>query len=275
MKQRRFSPRTGWPLGDGFRSQRATFWRRGACATLLSASLVTGLLGAGPAHAAPPDQDDLISMREQLVEAWTEGGAGIKAAAEQALLGTDEDIQRFFAEKDGLEFDDNYIAASKILGTSGPAVRERAKAALKASKRDNPEPLRAFLRDGWQEPLRQDNEVEASRVINFGGYGVREAGKVALKGGPEAVTAFLDKGQYEARRQDNEVEVSALINSGGPAVKAPARWRSRARPRTSLSSWRSGSSPRATATRSTPPSPSWPSRPPWRWWRAPGRGCAR
>ncbi|WP_030023626.1 ALF repeat-containing protein, partial [Streptomyces monomycini] len=66
---------------------------------------------------------------------------------------------------------------------------------LKASKRDNPEPLSTFLQDGWQAPLRQDNEVEASKVINFGGYGVKEAGKAALRGGPEAVSAFLDKGQ--------------------------------------------------------------------------------
>ncbi|WP_208870111.1 ALF repeat-containing protein, partial [Streptomyces monomycini] len=170
-------------------------------------SLLAGVLGTAPAVADEAvDRDNALFMRGQVVDYWTDGGTGIKAAAEQALLGTDEDIEKFFAEKDSIEFDDDYVAASRMISAGGPGLGEAAKNALKASKRDNPEPLRTFLREGWQAPLRQDNEVEASKVINFGGYGVKEAGKAALRGGPEAVSAFLDKGQYAARRQDNEVE---------------------------------------------------------------------
>ncbi|WP_167745486.1 hypothetical protein, partial [Streptomyces monomycini] len=130
------------------RSGKGVLWRRGAGATVLSASLVAGLLGAGPAAAADPADQDVLPLRRGMVlDYWLDGGAGIKMAAEQALLGSDEDIQRFFTQKAGIAFDDSYIAASRILGEGGPAVREAAKAALKASKRDNPEPLSTFLQD--------------------------------------------------------------------------------------------------------------------------------
>ncbi|WP_238783661.1 ALF repeat-containing protein, partial [Streptomyces monomycini] len=133
---------------------------------------MAGLLGTGPAIAAESaDPGDAARRRSLVLDYWTVGGAGVKAAAEQALTGSDEDVDRFFAEKGSLAYDDNYVVASRMIGAGGPAVREAAKTALKASKRDNPEPLSTFLQDGWQAPLRQDNEVEASKVINFGGYG--------------------------------------------------------------------------------------------------------
>lgn len=154
-----------------------------------------------------------------VVDYWQTGGAGIKDAAERALLGSDEDIQKFLDGAPDIEYDDDYIEASRIFGVGGAAVREATKKALKGTPAD----LSVFLGSGWQKPLEEDREVEASRVINMGGTGVKEAGKAALKAGPEAVAKFLETGQYEAREVDNEVEVSKLINSGGPNMKAAGK----------------------------------------------------
>ncbi|MGW3276256.1 ALF repeat-containing protein, partial [Streptomyces kronopolitis] len=195
---------------------------RGACALSLAVSLVAGLLGASPAAAAT-DQNDLQVMREAAVDSWVDGGAGVKEAAERALLGTDEDLEIFLDQRDRIEFDDDYVDASRIFNAGGPAVREAARTALKNSTSDNPEALRTFLKDGWKAPQEEDREVEVSRVINFGGNGVRDAGKAALKGTPEDRAKFLAEGQYAARETDNEVEVSQLVNSGGPAVKAAGK----------------------------------------------------
>ena len=223
---------------------------------LLTASLMAGLLGTEPAAAADTNDDDLQLMRELVVGVWMDGGAGIKEAAEQALLGGDQDVKTFLDQRDGIEFVDDYVDASRIFNAGGPAVREAAKTALKNSTSENPEALRAFLKDGWKAPLEEDQQVEVSKVINFGGNGVKDAGKAALKGTPEDRAKFLAEGQYTARETDNEVEVSQLVNSGGPAVKAAGKVALKERPTTSSSFSRWGSSSRAIATRNMPPSPS-------------------
>ncbi|OEJ32949.1 polymorphic toxin-type HINT domain-containing protein [Streptomyces subrutilus] len=190
---------------------------RGFCGVVLPAALIAGLLAASPAAAADDLDEGLrpATDRTYVLALWNEGGSGIKEAAEQALLGSDADIEKFLEGKDAIQYDDDYIDASRIFTTGGPAVRAATKTALKGT----PEELRTFMRSGWQKPLAEDREVEASQVINFGGPGVKEAGKTALKAGPEAVAKFLETGQYEAREVDNEVEVSKLINSGGPNMK--------------------------------------------------------
>ncbi|MEV6950979.1 polymorphic toxin-type HINT domain-containing protein [Streptomyces sp. NPDC051183] len=189
---------------------------RGFFGVALPVAMTAGLLGASPAAAADWDgTDEPSSDRSYVVQAWKYGGAGLQAAAERALLGTDADVKAFFAEMPAIQYDDDYIDASRIFRTGGPAVRKAGKTALKGT----PEELQEFMRNGWQKPLAEDREVEASQVINFGGPGVKEAGKTALQAGPEAVAKFLEKGQYEAREIDNEVEVSKLVSSGGPNLK--------------------------------------------------------
>ncbi|MGW3275692.1 ALF repeat-containing protein [Streptomyces kronopolitis] len=96
---------------------------------LLCTSLAAGLLGAGPAAAAETDEDGLplITDRGQVVAYWMNGGTGIKEAAEQALLGTDDDIKKFLEQRDRIEFDDDYVDASRLFNAGGPAVREAAK----------------------------------------------------------------------------------------------------------------------------------------------------
>ncbi|WP_443059923.1 polymorphic toxin-type HINT domain-containing protein [Streptomyces sp. NBC_00467] len=177
-------------------------------------------MGAAPAFAQSDAEGSRLPWdRYDAVEYWQTGGAGVREAAERALLGTPEDLRKFLDEAPAIEYDDDYVDASRIYNVGGVAVREATKKALKGT----PEELQEFLGSGWQKPLEEDREVEASRVINFGGLGVKEAGKEALKTGPEAVKAFLETGQYEAQETDNEVEVSKLINSGGPNMKAAGK----------------------------------------------------
>ncbi|MGK5732830.1 polymorphic toxin-type HINT domain-containing protein [Streptomyces sp. URMC 124] len=176
-------------------------------------------MSAAPVASAERAEDAqwrTLWERGQAVSLWRTGGAGIKRAAEEALLGTDEDVKKFLAAKDDIEFDDDSIDASRILSVGGLAVREAAKKAL----RGTPEDLRAFLKDGWKAPLEQDQQVEANQVIYFGGNGVKDAGNAALKGTPADVAQFLEVGQYKAREIDDEILVLSITAEGGPNVKA-------------------------------------------------------
>ncbi|MGX1762114.1 ALF repeat-containing protein [Streptomyces lydicus] len=42
-----------------------------------------------------------LCMRERVVDYWTDGGPGVKEAAEQALLGKDEDLETFLRGRRG------------------------------------------------------------------------------------------------------------------------------------------------------------------------------
>ncbi|MFJ3163215.1 polymorphic toxin-type HINT domain-containing protein [Streptomyces kanasensis] len=157
--------------------------------------------------------------RMAVVENWERGGAGVKQAAEQALLGSDQDIRDFIEGVDRIQFADDSVAASRLVAVGGPAVREAAKTAL----RGTPAELDSFLVSGWQAPLDEDRQVEISRIISTGGAGVKEAGVAALQGGPEDRKSFLEDGQYVAQQADDQVAVSQLFASGGPNVKAAAK----------------------------------------------------
>lgn len=190
---------------------------RAACATLLSAALAAGLLGASPFAAAEAPYSP--AFRSQVVEIWEAGGNGVKEAAEQALLGSDEDIKQFLTDMPTIQQTDDRVNVSRVVNAGGPAVREAAKAALQGT----PEDVEAFLDEGWKAPQEQDLRVEASRVVNFGGPGVQDAGKAALLGTPEDVKQFLQVGRFKAQETDDRVEVSKLYNFGGPNVKAAAK----------------------------------------------------
>ncbi|MFD9822863.1 polymorphic toxin-type HINT domain-containing protein [Streptomyces violascens] len=190
-----------------------------AYAALLPSVLAAGLLTPPPVFAADSGAD-ASEDRGLTVEFWRTGGAGVKEAAEKALLGGPEDIKKFLDDKEGLQRIDDRVDVSRIINAGGPQVREAAKKALAS---ENPDDVAAFVQDGWKAPLQVDQRVEVSRIINLGGNGVQDAGKAALEGTPEDVTKFLAEGQYEARKVDNRVKVSQLIYSGGPAMKAAAK----------------------------------------------------
>ncbi|MFJ6792818.1 polymorphic toxin-type HINT domain-containing protein [Streptomyces sp. NPDC091268] len=220
-RMRRRTLFTGAPRPTSSRRPRAgiSLLTARTTAGLLPVALVAGLLGAWPAAAAEAEPVLESYDRMLVVDYWRSGGAGVKAAAEQALLGSDADIKKFLDGTAALQYDDNYVEASRIFNVGGPAVRTAAKQALKGT----PETLTAFLKAGWRAPLNEDRQVEVSRIINLGGNGVKDAGKAALKGTPDDIAKFLNEGQYAARETDDEVAVSKLATSGGPNVKAAAK----------------------------------------------------
>uniref|UniRef100_UPI003C7BCF6C polymorphic toxin-type HINT domain-containing protein n=1 Tax=unclassified Streptomyces TaxID=2593676 RepID=UPI003C7BCF6C len=158
-------------------------------------------------------------MRAQIVGFWETGGVGLKEAAEQALLGGDTEIQKFLAEAESIQFDDNLVETARLAMTAGPGVRRAAKDAMLLS----PTELETFLLSGYQVPLDDDHKVDIARLVTLGGPGVRAEGKAALQGTAEERELFLTTGQYEALEDDNLVETARLATVGGPNVKAAAK----------------------------------------------------
>ncbi|WP_338686578.1 polymorphic toxin-type HINT domain-containing protein [Streptomyces acidiscabies] len=100
--------------------------------------------------------------------------------------------------------------------TGGTGVQEAAEQALLGG----PAEIRAFL-DGVDTLQAVDDRVDVSRVVNAGGFAVREAAKAALgpKKTPKDVAAFLVDGWKAPLDQDRRVEASRVINFGGPGVQ--------------------------------------------------------
>lgn len=192
--------------------------RRRVLHAFLATGLLSGLLGAPTALAAeaPPSPVDL---RRQIVGYWETGGAGIREAAERALLGGDDAIRRFLDEAPAIAHDDNRVDAARLMSTSGPGVRE----AIKAVWTKSPAELEQFLLTGYEAPLDADRRVDVARIVGMGGPGVREAGKAAMQGTSYDLERFLAVDQYEQRKADNRVDTARLTSTGGPNVKAAAK----------------------------------------------------
>lgn len=184
----------------------------------LASGLLSGLLGAPTALAveAPPSP---VNLRRQILGYWETGGAGIREAAERALLGGDDAIRKFLDEAPAIAHDDNRVDAARLMSTSGPGVRE----AIKAVWTKSPAELEEFLLTGYEAPLNADRRVDVARIVGMGGPGVREAGKAAMQGTPYDLERFLAVGQYEQRKADNRVDTARLTSTGGPNVKAAAK----------------------------------------------------
>ncbi|UQA97088.1 hypothetical protein K9S39_39135 [Streptomyces halobius] len=194
---------------------------------LLPLAVIAGLVGPTPASATdhdsgpPAGESAPASRRAWVVAAWKSGGPGTKAAAEAALTGGDEDVQRFLDTvwpKE--EYEDDRVAASQKTTIGGPALQKAAREALNSN---DPYKLRAFLEYDWKTPLEEDQRVFVAQVINEGGPGVREAGRAALDGSAADIRKFLERGQYVEREKDGRVEVAQVINEGGSQVRAAGR----------------------------------------------------
>ncbi|WP_097886229.1 ALF repeat-containing protein [Streptomyces sp. st140] len=144
--------------------------------------------------------------------------APLREAAEQALLGGEEEIQKFLQDAQSIQNIDNRIETARLAMTSGPYVREAAVAALQTT----PTELEDFLAFGYQEPQDQDNRIETARLTQLGGTYVREAGETALQGSAEERELFLSQGQYTALKTDNRIEAAYLASNGTPNVKTAA-----------------------------------------------------
>lgn len=103
------------------RHTRAGRWGARGAAALLPAALVAGLLGnAAPASAATDENGvPVLTDREQAVNLWQYGGVGIKTAAEQALLGSSDDVKKFLADAPAIENVDDEVTVSRIFNAGG------------------------------------------------------------------------------------------------------------------------------------------------------------
>ncbi|MFF1511918.1 DddA-like double-stranded DNA deaminase toxin [Streptomyces sp. NPDC058326] len=191
--------------------------RRRILRALLSTGLLAGLLGTPTAVAVEPAPPTL-NVREQIVSYWETGGRVLKIAAERALVGDDDAVQKFLDQAAAIQLDDNKVETARLIMTGGAGVRKAAEAAIVKS----PAELEAFLLYGYEQPLDDDRKVEIGRMVDAGGRGVREAGTKALLGTFADREEFLNKGQYAARKDDNRVEVARMTNTGGPNVRAAA-----------------------------------------------------
>ncbi|MFD0527949.1 ALF repeat-containing protein [Kitasatospora arboriphila] len=106
-----------------------------------------------------------------------------------------------------------------VTDTPYKAVREAAKAAYKGDAAQ----VHAFVETGQHQAAFTDYQVEASRIAQNSGPGVKQAAADALNAGtPKALVDFLTTGQYTARETDDRVLAAQLAQNGGAEVKAAA-----------------------------------------------------
>ncbi|MFD0276833.1 polymorphic toxin-type HINT domain-containing protein [Kitasatospora sp. NPDC127111] len=160
------------------------------------------------------------SDRGRIVQIWKDGGPGVKAAAEAALLGSDADVRKFLdADLKPAQLADDRLSATQIHDLGGQAVRDAATKALNGT----PDDLQAFLATGWQAPLESDQRLQAAQLRNGAGRGVQEAGRAAINGSIDDIRNFLNDGQYTAREADDRVRLVQILSTGGPNTQAAAR----------------------------------------------------
>ncbi len=190
---------------------------------LLPLALTAGLLGVAPIAAADPLPEEAavpMTERGRVVAYWKDGGTAVKAAAEAALTGSDDDVRKFLGSDRLLaQVQDDQVSAAQILTLGGPSVREAARKALAGT----PDALQTFLKSGWQEPLKVDQQLKAASLMNGAGSGVQAAAKAALNGTPDDIQVFLNESQYTARDADDRVKLVQILSEGGPNTQAAAR----------------------------------------------------
>ncbi|MEV7357253.1 glycohydrolase toxin TNT-related protein [Kitasatospora sp. NPDC091276] len=167
----------------------------------------------GTAGAAGPTANN----RALALAEWRSGGETVKAAAERALAGTDEQVAAFLATELPRAFqDDERLRLLQLVGVSGPGVRKAAEPAL-AGQKD----VHAFLESGWKAPWVEDQRASILKAMFSGGVAVNEAGNRALDAHTtEAYTAFLGEGLRKAQLEDDRVQVLRLMHVGGPKLQA-------------------------------------------------------
>lgn len=191
------------------RSARATGWIGAMVTAALGATVVISPLPA-TADEAPAAECDRVTA----VTAWQYGGSLVRAAAEEALLGTEDAVCAFEAELAGLQAIDERVEANQMLSTGGPAVRAAAQDALDS---DDPESVARFLRSGWAGPSATDQRTQVNQMMASGGPQVRAAGQRTLDSDEEgAVAAFLTSGWETPFWMDQRLRVQQIL------AKAPA-----------------------------------------------------
>jgi hypothetical protein len=193
--------------------------RRALIAAWTVLALLAGFLRAGPAQAR---EEPVAADRSRVVDLWRVGGAQLRAVAETALLGSDDQVRAFldggWVEAQRLDERD---AVGRAIGEGGPAVRAAAKRALDAADAGDPDALGQFLASGWQSAGDIDARVSVNQLMASGGPQVREVGQRALDANdPEALRKFAESGWQVQWLSDQRLRVNQAIATGGPQVKA-------------------------------------------------------
>jgi hypothetical protein len=189
---------------------------------LLAMSLVVALVGVPRQAYARTEPATTECDRTAVVLAWQNGGAQVRAAAEQALLGGDAGVCAFLATGWTQRAKvDSRVSVNQMLAAGGPATRTAAQQALDAT---DPAALGSFLDSGWRQPWLSDQRVRINQMMVSGGAQLRAAGQRALDdGSPEALGTFLDSGWRQPERTDQRLRVNQIMATGGPQVRLAAQ----------------------------------------------------
>ncbi|GLI01291.1 ALF repeat-containing protein [Phytohabitans aurantiacus] len=207
------------PLDVAYRPPRqAAGGRRILVAAFTVLALLAGLLHATPARA---EADPVPVDRSRVVTTWQSGGAQVRAAAEAALLGSDDQVRQFlevgWQQAQQLDERDAVVAA---IAEGGPSLRAAARRALDAADAGDASAIDTFLHTGWHEPSDVDTRVSVNQLMATGGPQVREAGQRALDSEDAAVLRrFLDSGWQTQWQTDQRLRVNQAMATGGPRVR--------------------------------------------------------
>ncbi|MEV6877770.1 polymorphic toxin-type HINT domain-containing protein [Amycolatopsis sp. NPDC051128] len=186
-------------------------------------ALVAGLapgLAASPAAAAPAAAAaDQPSERARAVQLWKTGGAGVEAAAEAALTGTDEDVHRFLTtDLAAVQDNDLWNEIGRFMLLGGANTRTAATATLDG----NTDAKRQFLASGWQAPWKEDIRGKVGQVMAAApvGSNVRTEGSKALDSdNVDTMLKFLSTGKDEAQDADDTIQVGRLMSAAGRGTR--------------------------------------------------------
>ena len=201
------------------------FWSRrrllGTLAAVTAVAATPGVLvapaRAGAATAAedePPTPFELPDTdRAKVVRAWLTGGKATKAAAADAMYGTDADIRTFLGTTLAtVTAEDNRVAVAAYLARSGVGLRREASAALDGGDGA----VASFLDGGFRPGLLEDLQVATATVSATGGKAVRREASAALDAGTEQdLAAFLTDGPFDGPRGGHAGRGRHDADSGG------------------------------------------------------------
>ncbi|MYT43736.1 hypothetical protein GTY89_15745, partial [Streptomyces sp. SID5471] len=167
------------------------------------------------------DQGAVQAARQAAVNLLSSQGTWTRAAAEDALSGSDEDMKAWIKQDrtDAEHQDDREktVFFSRI-GTP------RTAAAAEAALAKGPEAVQEFLTKGAFEGQKEEYRFQILKVVNEAGKAVKDAATKALDdGSTEALHSFLTEGYTKAQAEDDRFQVLRQLEQGGPMMKAAAQ----------------------------------------------------
>lgn len=165
-------------------------------------------------------QELLPEARSALLALITSGTPWIAAAAEQAVVGSDEAIVEFFSNGYDLALEqDQWDQATTLLYGSNVQLQEEAYDIVENGE----EYVADFLTERVPEVRDLENRQTAFVLATNGGPTVqREANRALDSDDPALLAKFIATGQYDALEIDQRAAAFALASSGGPEVQAAA-----------------------------------------------------